>query len=157
MSAEKNRISLKNKKAFFDYEILEKYEAGLVLVGSEVKSLRQGKASFKDSYARIINKELWIINFHITPYEHGGYSNHDPLRQRKLLLHKHDIKRLIGKIEERGLTLVPLRLYFKNGRAKMEVGLARGKKVFDKRKTIAKRDMDRDAQRELKNKYRVKM
>lgn len=149
-------VTLTNRKAFHEYEIIERFEAGLVLHGTEVKSLRQGRGSFKDSYARVIDNELWLVNFHISHYSHGGYSNHDPLRNRKLLLHKREIKRLIGKIEERGLTLVPLKLYFKNGKAKIELGLARGKKLYDKRKDIAKRDMDRDAQRELKNRYRVK-
>ena len=157
MADDKNKITLTNRRAFADYEILERFEAGVVLHGTEVKSLRQGRASFKDSYARIINEELWIVNFHISPYDHGGYANHDPLRQRKLLLHKYEIRRLIGKVEERGLTLVPLRVYFKKGRVKMELALARGKKVYDKRDDISKRDMARDTQRELKNKYRIKI
>jgi len=156
MAAEK-KISLVNRKAFHDYEILEKIEAGIVLQGTEIKSVRQGRVSFKDCYARVIDNELWIVNMHITPYDHGGYANHDPSRNRKLLLHKREMSRLIGKVEERGFTLVPLRLYFVNSRAKLELGLGRGKKNYDKRKDIAKRDMDRDAQRELKNKYRVKL
>ncbi len=154
---QKQQISLSNKRAFHDYEILEKYEAGIVLHGTEVKSLRQGRASFKDSYAKVIDGELWVVNLHITPYDHGGYSNHDPVRRRKLLLHKHELRRLIGKIEERGLTVVPLRIYFKGSYAKMQIGLARGKRMHDKRKDIAKRDMTRDAQRELKDKYRLKI
>ena len=156
MASEK-KISLVNRKAFHDYEILEKIEAGIVLQGTEIKSVRQGRVSFKDCYARVIDNELWIVNMHITPYDHGGYANHDPSRNRKLLLHKREMSRLIGKVEERGFTLVPLRLYFVNSRAKLELGLGRGKKNYDKRKDIAKRDMDRDAQRELKNKYRVKL
>lgn len=155
MAEKKNKISLTNRRAFHDYEILEKIEAGIVLHGTEVKSIRQGKASFKDCYAKVINEELWIVSMHITPYDHGGYSNHDPVRNRKLLLHKFEIKKLIGKIEEKGLTVIPLRLYFKGGKVKVELGLARGKKVHDKRKDIAARDMSRDAQRELKNKYRI--
>lgn len=155
MPEKKPKISLTNRRAFHDYEILEKLEAGLVLHGTEVKSIRQGKASFKDCYAKVFDGELWIVNMHITPYDHGGYSNHDPVRRRKLLLHKREIKRLIGKIEEKGLTLVPLQLYFKGGHVKVELGLARGKKLYDKRKDIAKRDVGRDAQRELKNKYRI--
>jgi SsrA-binding protein len=154
---DRNKITLSNRKAFHDYEIIERFEAGIALIGTEVKSLRQGRASFKDSYAKVHNGELWVVNLHISPYDHGGYSNHEPLRQRKLLLHKNEIRRLIGKIEERGLTLIPLKIYFKNGRAKMELALARGKKIFDKRDDIAKRDMGRDAQRELKNRYRVKI
>ena len=149
------KLAISNKKAFHDYEILEKFEAGLVLNGTEVKSLRQGRANFKDSYAKVMDGELWIVNFHITPYDHGGYSNHDPVRRRKLLLHKFELKKLISKIEERGLTVVPLRIYFKGSYAKMQIGLARGKKFYDKRKDIANRDMVRDTQRELKNKYRV--
>lgn len=157
MSDNKSKFTLINKKAYHDYEILEKFEAAIVLQGTEVKAVRQGRASFKDSYAKVINEELWVVNFHISPYDHGGYSNHDPLRQRKLLLHKDEIRRLIGKIEERGLTLAPLKIFFKNGRVKMELGLARGKKLHDKRQDIAKRDQARDAQRELKDKYRVKL
>lgn len=155
MADNKNKISLVNRRAFHDYEILEKFEAGIVLHGTEVKSIRQGKASFKDCYAKVIDEELWIVSMHITPYDHGGYTNHDPVRNRKLLLHKYEIKKLIGKIEEKGLTVIPLRLYFKNGKVKVELGLARGKKLYDKRKDIAARDVNRDAQRELKNKYRI--
>ena len=146
-----------NKKAFFEYEIIERLEAGLVLQGTEVKSLRAGRVSFKDSYARAQDGELWVLNMHVSPYEHGNIWNHDPMRPRKLLLHKREIKRLIGKIEERGLTLVPLRLYFSKGVAKLEMGLARGKKIHDKRKDIARRDADRDAQRELKDRFRLKV
>lgn len=155
MADNKNKISLVNRRAFHDYEILEKFEAGIVLHGTEVKSIRQGKASFKDCYAKVIDEELWIVSMHITPYDHGGYTNHDPVRNRKLLLHKYEIKKLIGKIEEKGLTVIPLRLYFKNGKVKVELGLARGKKLYDKRKDITARDVNRDAQRELKNKYRI--
>jgi SsrA-binding protein len=157
MPEKKNKISLTNRRAFHDYEILEKIEAGIVLHGTEVKSIRQGKASFKDCYAKVIDEELWIVSMHITPYDHGGYSNHDPVRNRKLLLHKFEIKKLIGKIEEKGLTVIPLRLYFKSGKVKVELGLARGKKIHDKRKDIAARDMNRDAQRELKNRYRINL
>ncbi|MDZ7371646.1 MAG: SsrA-binding protein SmpB [candidate division KSB1 bacterium] len=157
MGSAKQTIQLVNRKAFSEYEILERFEAGIALVGTEVKSLRQGRASFKDSYAKALNNELWLVNFHITPYDHGGYANHDPFRPRKLLLHRYEIKRLIGKIEEKGLTLVPLKVYFKNGRVKIELALARGKKIYDKRQDIAKRDMTREAQRELKNKYRIKI
>ncbi len=144
-----------NRKAFHDYEILEKFEAGLVLHGTEVKSLRLGKVSFKDSYVKAKDGALWVVNLHISEYAHGSAWNHDPARPRKLLLHKREIKRLIGKIEEQGLTLVPLSIYFKNGYAKVELGLARGRKLFDKRHEIAKRDVNRDIQRELKNKLRM--
>jgi len=146
-----------NRKAFHDFEIIEKIEAGIVLQGTEVKSVRAGRVSFKDSYAKVIDGELWVVNMHISPYDHGSIWNHDPLRQRKLLLHKREIKRLIGKIEERGLTLVPLRIYFRDGIAKIELALARGKKIYDKRRDIAKRDTDRDMQRELKNRFRLKL
>ncbi len=157
MSEKNKQTSITNRKAFHEYEILERMEAGIALKGTEVKSIRQGRTSFKDSYVRNEQGELWVINLHISPYDYGTYANHDPLRPRKLLMHRYEIKRLIGKIEEKGLTLIPLKIYFKKGICKMEVGLARGKKFYDKRKDIAKRDMDRDAQRELKNKYRVKM
>ena len=150
-----NNAALSNRKAFHLYEILEKFETGIALQGTEVKSLRQGKASFKDAYARIRNGEVWLFNMHINPYDHGSAWNHDPLRMRKLLMHRYEIKRLLGKIEERGLTLVPLKIYFKNGRAKCELGLARGKKVFDKRKDITRRDAERQTQRELKDKFRL--
>ena len=151
----KNQLVITNRKAFFDYEIIEKIEAGIVLQGTEVKSLRQGNANLKDSYAKIVDGEIWVVNMHISPYEHGNIYNHDPRRMRKLLLHKREIRRLTRKVEESGLTLVPLRLYFKRGKAKVELALARGKKLYDKRKDIAKRDADRDTQRELKNKFRL--
>jgi len=156
VNAKKPQV-LKNRKAFHNYEIIEKLEAGVALKGTEVKSLREGRASFKDSYGRVLNGELWLIGFHISPYENGTIYNHEPDRNRKLLLHKREIKRIRGKTEERGLTVVPTQVYFKEGLAKFEIALARGKNIHDKRKDIAKRDMDRDAQRELKNKYRVKL
>jgi len=157
MSSSGQKTVAVNKKALYEYDIIERLEAGLVLQGTEVKSLRAGRVSFRDSYARAQDGELWIINLHVSPYEHGNIWNHDPLRPRKLLLHKREINRLIGKIEERGLTLVPLRLYFVKGIAKLEMGLARGKKIHDKRAHIAKRDADRDAQRELKDRFRIKI
>lgn len=147
--------TIKNRKAKHEYDILETLEAGIVLLGTEVKSLREGRASFKDSYARIMGGEAWLVNLHISHYKQGTIYNHDPLRKRKLLLHKQEIKRLRGKTEERGLTLVPLEIYFIEGLAKVKLGLARGKHARDKRRDIAKRDMDRDTQRELKNKYRI--
>ena len=138
-----------NRRARHDYEILETVEAGLVLRGTEVKSLRDGLVNFKDSYASVRNGEGWLLGCHINPYSHGTDANHDPERDRKLLLHKREIARLSGKISERGLTLVPLRLYFKDGRAKVELGLARGKKLHDKRATLrereVRREMDKDA------------
>jgi SsrA-binding protein len=155
MKKNKQTASMVNRKAFHDYEILEKFEAGLMLQGTEVKSVRDGRISFKDSYAKVLDDALWMVNLHINEYSHGSAWNHDPVRPRKLLLHKREIKRLISKIEEQGLTLVPLSIYFKNGFAKVELGLARGRKLFDKRKEIAKRDVNRDIQRELKNKLRM--
>ena len=133
-----------NRKAFHDYAILETYEAGLVLKGTEVKSLREAQVNFKDCYASIDNDEAWLIGCYISPYHHGTDANHDPDRDRKLLLHRKEIGRLTGKVAERGLTLVPLRLYFKHGRAKVELGLGRGKKLHDKRATLRDRDQRRE-------------
>ncbi len=141
----------RNKKARFDYEILDTFEAGMVLVGSEVKSLRQKKASIQEAYARIKNGEIFLTGMNIAIYEMANRFNHEPVRDRKLLLHKHEIKRLIGKVQERGLTLIPLRLYFKNGKVKVDLGLAKGKAKFDKRRDIQKRDLEREMQREWKN------
>ena len=139
-----------NRRARHDYFIDETYEAGLVLQGSEVKSLRDGKANLMDSYARIDKGELFLVNAHISPYFAASQFNHDPTRKRKLLLHKQEVRRLTGKVKERGLTLIPLRLYFKNGRAKVELGLARGKKMYDKRETLRKRVAQREVERSLK-------
>ncbi len=142
---------VKNKKARFEYEILDRFEAGIVLHGTEVKSIRQKKVSIQEAYARIKSGEAYLVGMNISEYDMGNRFNHDPLRERKLLLHKHEIKRLTGKLQEKGLTLVPLRLYMKNGKVKVELGLGKGKAKYDKRKAIQKRDMDRDVQRELKN------
>ncbi|HYS16502.1 MAG TPA: SsrA-binding protein SmpB [Candidatus Binatia bacterium] len=133
-----------NRRARHEYEILETVEAGLVLRGTEVKSLRAGLVNFKDSYASVRSGEGWLLGCHISPYSHGSDANHDPERDRKLLLHKREIARLGGKISERGLTLVPLRLYFKDGRAKVELGLARGKKLHDKRASLREREVRRE-------------
>ena len=133
-----------NRRARHEYEILETVEAGLVLRGTEVKSLRDGQVNFKDAYATIRQQEAWLIGCHIHPYSHGTDANHDPERDRKLLLHRREIQRLTGKVAERGLTLVPLRLYFKEGRAKVELGLARGKKLHDKRAAIREREVRRE-------------
>jgi len=141
------KIVAQNKKARYEYHILETWEAGLVLQGTEVKSLRAGKANLKDSYARLYNGEVFLHNCHISPYEKGTHSNHDPERVRKLLLNKREIHKLMGSVEEKGLTLVAMKLYFKNGRAKIEIGLARGKKLHDKREDIAKRDAKREMDR----------
>ena len=144
-----------NRKAFHNFTILETLEAGLVLQGTEVKSLRESSVNFKDCYAAIDNGEAWLIGCHISPYHHGSDANHDPERRRKLLLHRREIERLLGKVAERGLTLVPLRLYFKQGRAKVELGLARGKKLHDKRAAIRERDDRREMAKEARDRQRV--
>ncbi len=150
MSKETMKLIANNKKAYHDYFIDEKYEAGLVLHGTEVKSLRMGKCSVKESFIRIENGEVFVYGMHISPYEKGNIFNKDPLRVKKLLLHKQEINKLTGKVAEKGCTLVPLQVYFKDGKAKMEVGLARGKKLFDKRQDIAKKDERRANEREFK-------
>jgi SsrA-binding protein len=139
-----------NRKAYFQYEILEKFEAGLSLLGSEVKSLREGRANLSDAYAIIRNHEAFLLNCHISPYSHAGPFNHDPIRTRKLLLHHHEIDKLLGKTQEKGLTLIPLRLYFKKGKAKAELGLAKGKKLYDKRESIKRRELDREVGKAMK-------
>jgi SsrA-binding protein len=139
-----------NRRARHDYFIEESIEAGLVLTGSEVKSLRAGKAQLKDSYARIDHGEVWLANVHISEYNPAAQFGHEPTRKRKLLLHAREIDRLTGKTKERGLTLIPLRLYFKNGRAKVELGLARGKKQYDKRESIKERESDREVDRAMR-------
>jgi SsrA-binding protein len=143
-----------NRKAFHNFTILETYEAGLALRGTEVKSLRESQVNFKDCYASIDNGEAWLIGCHISPYHHGSDANHDPERRRKLLLHRREIARLLGKVAERGLTIVPLRLYLKNGRIKVELGLARGKKLHDKRATIRERDERRQMAQEASERRR---
>lgn len=140
----------RNKRARHDYEILETWEAGLMLSGTEVKSLRDGRAQITDAYAVVKDGELWLLNAHIAPYAQGNIWNHDPLRTRKLLLHRKEILKLIGQVERKGLTLVALELYFKRGRAKVRIGLARGKKLHDKRADLKERDDMRDMQRALK-------
>jgi len=144
------KIIAENRKARRDYFIVAQYEAGLVLKGTEVKSLRLGGANLKDSYARIKNGEVFVYQLHIAPYPFAYYDNHDPLRTRKLLLNKHEIKRLYGKVNEKGLSLVPLRLYFKSGKAKVLLALAKGKRKYDKREAIRRRDDQRDLDRERK-------
>jgi SsrA-binding protein len=146
-ATEEFRPVANNRRARHEYEILESVEAGLVLRGTEVKSLREGQVNFKDSFATIRNNEAWLRGCHISPYSHGTDANHDPERDRKLLLHRREISRLTGKIAERGLTLVPLRLYFKQGRAKVELGLARGKKLHDKRSSLREREVRREMDR----------
>jgi SsrA-binding protein len=148
------KLIAENRRARHEYHLLERHEAGLVLEGSEVKSLRDGRAELKRSYADIRDGELWLVGSHIAPYEQAGDRNHDPDRDRKLLLHRNEIASLIGKVQERGFTIVPTRLYFKNGRAKVEIALARGKDVRDKRRDIARREADRQIERALKQRSR---
>lgn len=150
MPGEEEKNVCVNRKARHDFFIEETYEAGLVLRGSEVKSLRDGKANLKDSYARILKGEPFLLNAHISPYPAANQFNHEPDRTRKLLLHKKEIRRLAGKVKERGLTLIPLRLYFKDGKAKVELGLARGKKLYDKRETLRRKVAEREVERSLK-------
>ncbi|MBI4830271.1 MAG: SsrA-binding protein SmpB [Candidatus Lindowbacteria bacterium] len=140
-----------NRKARRDYEILESFEAGMALKGTEVKSLREGRMNLKDSYAKVQDGEVFLINAHISPYSHGNIQNHDPVRKRKLLLHRQQIKRLTSKTEERGLTLVPLKVYFLRGRAKVELGLARGKREYEKKEAIKRRDAEREMERDLRD------
>ena len=150
----RDRTISTNRRARHEYEILETIEAGLVLRGTEVKSLRDGQVNFKDSYATVRNDEAWLLGCHISPYSHGTDANHDPERDRKLLLRRREISRLTGKIAERGLTLVPLRLYFKSGRAKVELGLGRGKKLHDKRSAIRERDVKREMDKAARERSR---
>ena len=144
------KLVANNKKAYHDYFILEKYEAGISLVGTEVKSLRAGKCSIKEAYVRIENGEVFVVGMNISPYEQGNIFNRDPLRVRKLLLHKSEINKLVGDTAEKGITIMPLQVYFKDGRAKSEIGLAKGKKNYDKRQDIAKKDARREVERDFK-------
>ena len=139
-----------NRQAFHNYDIIEKFEAGIALTGTEIKSAREGKVNLKDSYGLVKSGEVWLLNCHISPYSHGNYSNHDPLRTRKLLLKRSEINRLIGRTTEKGLTLVPLRLYLKNGRLKCEIALAKGRKVHDKREVSRQKTIDKETRQVLK-------
>ena len=154
MGKEEIKVVAQNKKARHDYFIEQTFEAGIVLTGTEVKSIRQGKVNFKDSYVGIKDGEIFIYGMHISPYEQGNIFNVDPERDRKLLMHKREINRLAGLIQQKGLTIVPLRLYFNRGKVKLEIGVARGKKLFDKRSDIAERDAGREIQRRLKENIR---
>lgn len=147
---ETQKLIANNKKAYHDYFIEETYEAGIALHGTEVKSMRQGKCSIKEAFIRIENGEVFVYGMHVSPYEKGNIFNKDPLRVKKLLLHRQEIGRLSGKVAEKGLTLVPLQVYFKEGKVKVEIGLARGKKLYDKRQDIAKKDQRREAEKEFK-------
>lgn len=147
---ESQRVVAVNRRARHEYHIEDTYEAGLALTGTEVKSLRAGRASIQEAFARIDAGEVWLYHMHIPPYDSGGYTNHDPLRRRKMLLHRGEIRRLVGKAQQKGYTLVPLRLYFTRGMAKIELAVARGKKLFDKRADIARRDAERQMRRAVK-------
>lgn len=148
------KIICKNRKAYFNFEIEDSFEAGIALLGSEVKSLRGGKANLSDSYGKFRGGEVYLVEAHISPYEQAGRQNHEPLRERKLLLHKKEIKKLLGKVSERGFSLIPLKMYFKNGKVKVEMALARGKKTYDKREAIKKKDQRREMERMAK--YRLR-
>ncbi|NPV53975.1 MAG: SsrA-binding protein SmpB [Firmicutes bacterium] len=154
MPDEKEKVVATNRKAYHDYAIDETYEAGIALTGTEIQSVRQGRVNLKDSFARVENGEVLVYNMHISPYDYGNRFNHEPLRVRKLLLHKDEIRRLLGKTQERGYTLIPLRMYLKRGLAKVEVALAKGKKLYDRREDIAKRDLRREAERALKERLK---
>ena len=142
-----NYVITENRKAYHEYFVLERYEVGLVLQGTEVKALRQGKVQMVDAHAQVVREELWLYSLHISPFEKGSYSNHVATRPRKLLMHRAEIKRLIGKQQEKGLTLVPLKLYFKDGIVKLELGVCKGKKLYDKRSDAAERDAKREVER----------
>ncbi|RJQ50475.1 MAG: SsrA-binding protein SmpB [Nitrospiraceae bacterium] len=146
------KVVATNRKAYHDYFIQETYEAGISLLGTEVKSLREGKANLKDSYAIVKNSEVFLLNCHISPYSHGNILNHDPLRTRKLLLNRKEINKLYGHITQKGLTLIPLKIYFKNGKAKVEIGLAKGKRQYEKREAVKEKEARREMERHLKGK-----
>jgi SsrA-binding protein len=148
---EKAQTSIaENRKAFHDFHLLESFEAGLVLLGTEVKAIREGRVNLRDSFARVEDGEVFLYNVHISPYSHRGYADHEPLRRRKLLLHRSEIRKLIGKTVEKGMTLVPIRMYFKDGRVKIAVSIAKGKKDYDKRETIKNRETDRETRAAIK-------
>ncbi|HMS34073.1 MAG TPA: SsrA-binding protein SmpB [Ignavibacteria bacterium] len=145
--SDKIKVIATNRKANFEYEILNRYESGFVITGTEVKSIRDGKINIQESYGRIINDEVWIINSHINEYKYGNINNHEPLRNRKLLLNKREIRKIKQQLQEKGLTLVPLKVYFKGSLVKVEIGIAKGKKLYDKRESIKKRDIERNLSR----------
>ncbi|MBI5464085.1 MAG: SsrA-binding protein SmpB [Ignavibacteriales bacterium] len=150
MADQEHRVVVSNRKARHEYDILEKLEAGIALTGTEVKSLRAGNANLQDSYAMVVRGEVWLLGMHISPYERGSYLNHEPKRERKLLLTKKEIRKLISKVAEKGLTLVPLSIYFKGPYAKIELAVARGRKSYDKRESIKKKEIDRDLRQKLR-------
>lgn len=146
-------VIARNKKAYHDYFVLETYEAGIELYGTEIKSIRNGRVNLKDSFCSVDNGEMFAIGMHISPYEHGNIFNRDPMRKKKLLLHKKEIMKLFGQNQQQGLSIIPLELYIKNGRAKLQIGLCKGKKLHDKRDVAAQRDAQRTIERELKERY----
>lgn len=148
------RVIADNRKALFDYAVLDTFEAGIALLGTEVKAIREGKVNLRDSYARLDKGEVWLLNLHISPYSHTGYAHHEERRQRKLLMHRHEIRKLTGRVAEKGLTLVPLRMYFSKGRVKVALALAKGKQVHDKRETIRRREVDRETRAAVKERQR---
>ena len=149
------RVIAENRKARHDYHVLETWESGVALLGTEVKAIREGRVNLRDSYARVENGEVWMMNVHISPYSHRGYAQHAEMRQRKLLLHHHEIRKLVGRTKEKGLTLVPLELYFKSGRVKVLLALAKGKQAHDKRETIRRREVDRETRAAVKGRSRT--
>jgi len=149
-----DRVVATNREAYHNYHILETHECGIALTGTEVKSIREGRCNLKDGYAQIRKSEAFLVNVHISPYSHGNRDNHDPTRTRKLLLHKSEIDKLAGKVQEKGLTLVPTKMYLKNGRIKLEIGIAKGKKLYDKRETERRREADREARAMIKERSR---
>jgi SsrA-binding protein len=149
-----DRLIADNRKALHDYHVLDTFESGIVLLGTEVKGIREGSANLRDSFARVEQGEIWLYNVHINAYSHRGYADHEPRRRRKLLLHRQEIRKLIGKTVEKGLTLVPLRLYFKNGKVKVALALAKGKQEHDKRETIRRREVDRETRAAVKERGR---
>jgi SsrA-binding protein len=154
MTSESKKLISKNRKAFHDYEVVETLEAGIVLQGTEVKSIREGRVNLKDSFATVKNGELWMEHCHISPYEQGNIYNHEPMRSRKLLMHKRQIAKLAGEVARKGMTLVPLSMYFLDGKVKVEIAVARGKKSYDKRETEKRKAVDRDIQQEMKRRPR---
>ena len=148
------RIIADNRKAYHDYHVLDTMEAGVALLGTEVKAIREGRVNLRDSFARIDNGEVWLMNVHISPYSHTGYAHHEERRQRKLLLHRHEIRKLNGRVTEKGLTLVPLQMYFKDGRVKVSLALVKGKQAHDKRETIRRREVDRETRAAVKARQR---
>jgi len=141
---DESKLIIKNRKAFHDYEVLETYEAGIALQGTEVKSIRAGRVDIKDAFARIFGEEVYLMNAHISPYSHGNVNNHDPLRDRKLLLNRSEINKLIGKMNKKGLSIIPLSMYFKHGKVKVEIAMAKNKKFYDRREDLKKKDIERE-------------